>query len=620
MRNVATPDSCRLQSARDAGNRSGSLFSRAKRFNLSFFSGLMAVWAAAGLIAGCSHQDTSSREARKDGPAPAEPATSSETTGTSTGQVSPTRISFTDVTSDSGISFVYRNGQEAGHYAILESLGGGVGVIDADRDGREDLLLPGGGTISADVVPAGLPCGLFRNLGGMKFADISQTAGVARPHHYSHGVAAADFDNDGFTDALVTGYGGLQLFHNQGDGTFRDISSDCGLTDEQWSSSAAWGDITGDGALDLYVAHYVNWSPRNHPYCPGPQESQREVCPPRDFQPLPDTFFVNSGNGTFTDGTAEFGLLDEGKGLGVLIADLNGDRRPDVYVTNDTVPNILYQNEQCRTLDDLSLISGASLSDRGVPDGSMGVQLLDYNRDGEFDLWVANYERESSALYEGQGNMLFRHVSQRAGVTAVGAMYVGWGTLCADVDQDGDEDVLVSNGHVIRFPRAAPLRQTPLLFENLDGRRFRNVAAEAGNYLSTEHMARGSAMADFDHDGDPDVAVMHTGEPVALLQNDGAAGGFLCIELIGIRSPRDAVGTVVELVIGEQKMVRQWVGGGSYASTGSRRLHFGLGTAKRVDRLEVRWPSGTIQQLTNVDANTFLCVVESRNSGILPQE
>lgn len=529
-------------------------------------------------------------------------------------------IRFQEMTKASGLQFVNRNGEEGGHFSIVESLGGGVGIIDVDGDGLDDLFLPGGGTLTKDARPVGLPAGLFRNRGHWKFTDISTQSGTAVVGFYSHGVACGDFDNDGFTDALITGYGGLQLFHNLGDGTFEEVSSRVGLTDALWSSSAAWGDVTGDGILDVYISHYVDWRPDKHPFCPGPGDDQREVCPPRDFTGLPDSFYVGSAECTFRDASAEFGVAPNGKGLGVLIADLDNDHDPDIYVTNDTVSNAVYSNEMGQSLADVSLVSGASLSARGVPDGSMGVQLLDYDQDGAFDVWVANYERETSALYNGKGGLLFGHASQRTGVTAVGAQFVGWGTLCFDADHDGDEDVFVSNGHVIRYPRSAPLRQKPLFFENLNGKRFNDVANTAGDYMSQPHMARGSATADFDNDGDLDIAVLHTNEPASILQNICEGSGFLTIQLTGVSSSRDAIGTVVEVVADGRRMFRQWIGGGSYASTSSRRLHFGLGAATIVNEINIQWPSGIRQSFTDVSANSRIAVVESRDSIVRLQE
>ena len=522
-------------------------------------------------------------------------------------------IHFSEVTQQSGVVFTNRNGEQEGHFSIVESLGAGVGMIDIDGDGRDDIMLPGGGTMK-EVTPGALPSAVYRNVGELKFTDVTEPAGLNLPGHYSHGIACEDFDNDGFTDALVTGYGGLQLFHNLGDGTFEEVALSAGLNDAAWSSTAAWADINGDGTPDLYVAHYVDWSKDKHPFCAGPEQGKREVCPPREFEGLPDLLYISAVDGTFADKSEDFGLVRDGKGLGVLIADLNHDRRPDIYVTNDTVPNVLYQNTDGSSLDDVSLISGTSLSDRGVPDGSMGVHLMDFDQNGEFDIWVANYESESSAVYSGSGNMLFRHISNRSGVTAVGAAFVGWGTLCFDADHDGDEDVLVSNGHVIRYPRAAPLKQKPLFFENMNGQRFRSVGDEAGDYIASPHMARGSAYSDLDYDGDLDVVVIHTEEPVSILQNDIDDGRAIAVRLVGTKSARHPVGAVVVASVGDRQIMRQIIGGGSYASTGTSVLHFGVGDSDRIEALEIRWPSGLTETIEGVTVGERIVAVEGQGA------
>lgn len=520
-------------------------------------------------------------------------------------------LRFSEVAELSGVSFTYRNGEESGYFAILESLGGGVALCDFDRDGRDDVCLPGGGQLTADQQLPGLPNGLFRNLGDWKFTDVSAATHVHESRYYTHAVCAGDYDSDGFPDLLFTGYGGLQLFRNLGDGTFEELAEAAELLDRSWSSSAAWGDLNGDGLLDLFVAHYVNWSFENNPLCPGTPPHPQEICPPRQFQGLPDVLYLNRGDGTFEDASTAWGLLPPSKGLGVVLADLDGDGDLDIYVTNDTVPNHLYENVNRTGLKDRSLISGTSLSDRGVPDGSMGVEVFDFNQDGLPDLWVVNYENESAALYQNDGRLMFRHVSQAAGVTAVGGMFVGWGTSCQDFDLDGDQDMFVANGHVIRFPINVPPRQSPLLFENLGRNRFRNAAPEAGDYLRSQHMARGAAAGDLDDDGDVDLVVVHTNDPVALLRNDAPAGShWLKVRLIGTSSSRDAIGARVEVLSGGQRQVRQWTGGGSYASTHSAVLHFGLAGNSQVETLRVVWPSGLTEEYSDLPVNRLVRLVE----------
>jgi hypothetical protein len=469
-----------------------------------------------------------------------------------------TKARFEDVTNRSSVDFTYRNDQENDQYVIVESLGGGVGLFDFDRDGDVDIFLPGGGHYVDGTAMTGNRSAMYRNEGNWRFTEVSDACNVAEAPYYSHGIAAGDFDNDGFPDALVTGYGGLVLFHNRGDGTFEEITTDAALTDKLWSSSAAWGDINGDGDPDLYVAHYANWSFENNPHCPGPQPGQREVCPPREFDPLPDILYLSNGDGTFRDASQEVGLKPVGKGLGVLIADVDLDGDLDVYVGNDTVANLLYRNDG-GVFEEIGLVSGTAMGSRGTPDGSMGVDLGDFNLDGLPDLWVANYESESFALYRNQGNCFFQHVSQSMGITSVGGLFVGWGTAFFDFDADGDEDIICSNGHVIRHPRNAPLRQNPLLFENRDGKRFENVAPEAGNYLASRHLGRGLAVGDLDNDGDQDLVISHLNEQVAILSNESVQSNhWVAFDLIGTRSSRDAVGAIVTLRLNDRsERIRQ---------------------------------------------------------------
>lgn len=525
------------------------------------------------------------------------------------------RMSFADRTAGSGVEFEYRNGEEAGHYSIVESLGGGLAAIDVDADGREDLCIAGGGGYENGQTMVGRPNGLFRSLGDWKFVDVAEVAGVQAARWYSHGIARTDFDNDGFADFAVTGYGGVDVFHNLGDGTFERLSDDAGLIDPHWSSSAAWADLNSDSHPDLYLAHYVNWSWDNHPFCDGPKPGDREVCPPRSYTGLTDAVFFSNGDGTFREAAAEAGLTAEGKGLGVILADLDLDRDVDVYVANDTVPNFLYDNEGAGAFRDVSLLSGSSLSDRGVPDGSMGVDVCDYNGDGLPDVWVVNYERETSALYQNSGGLVFRHVSQRTGINAVGGLYVGWGTNCQDFDLDGDEDMFVSNGHVIRYPANAPLNQLPLMFENHAGR-FRNVAPSAGDYFQAAHMGRGSVAADFDHDGDADLAISRTNQPVVILENTvPASDNRLAVRLIGTESPREPIGAVVKLITASGTQTRFVKSGGSYSSSSTDRLMFGMTGAGDEPQLEIIWPSGQTQQLEVAAGTDRLVIRESHDAG-----
>ena len=522
---------------------------------------------------------------------------------------------FNERTDDSGIRFQYRNGEEFGNFTILESLGGGLAAFDFDRDGHDDVCVAGGGHFrEKQILP--YPTGLFRRAASWKWVDVSLVAGISDNSFYSHGIARTDFDQDGMPDFAVTGYGGIELWHNLGDGTFERLPDAAGLTDAQWSSSAAWGDLNGDQIPDLYVAHYVNWSWENDPFCNGGPNGGREICPPRSYTGLTDTVYLSNGDGTFRDVSAEIPLTAEGKGLGVLVADFDNDLDNDVYVTNDTVANFLYENtgsgKDSGILKDVSLTSGSSLSSLGVPDGSMGVDACDFNSDGLPEIWVVNYERESNAMYQNSGSLVFRHISQRIGLNAIGAMYVGWGTTCQDFDRDGDEDIFVSNGHVIRYPQNAPLNQTPLLLENTNGKRLVNVAANAGSWMTTPHMGRGAIAADFDLDGDMDLAVSRTNQPVAVLENTTTARrpDWIGVRLIGVKAAREPVGARIQLVAG-QSQYRFVKGGGSYGSSQSDAVLFAIPPDTGDVSLEIQWPSGTRQTLSNLPKNQHLVILEN---------
>lgn len=521
---------------------------------------------------------------------PTNPATQSSIPNRQEAEVA-TAIRFDAMTDFGTAPVIYSTDEAAGRYSIVESLGGGVAVFDFDGDRRLDLWFPGGGRFSGPTSMEGLPHRLLRGASppGV-FHDVADVARLSLGKPFNHGVAVADADNDGFADVLVTGYTGLQFFQNQGDGTFVEHSAEADLTDNLWSASAGWGDLNGDGQLDLYVPHYVDWSFENDPTCVDTSTGKRDVCPPRRFGPLPDVLYVSDGEGAYRDAGAEAGLRSDGKGLGVVLADVDMDGDLDLYVTNDTVENFLYLNEGDGKLTDASVVSGSAYDDLGGPDGSMGVALFDFDADGLPDLFVTNFEDQVTALYRNQGNAVFRHQSQRQGLAAVGEMFVGWGIVPADFDLDGDEDLAIVNGHIERTSDTAA--QVPVLFENRKSS-FVNVAPQVGPYFREPHHGRGLASGDFDADGRVDLVAANAGEPAALLWNrTQTEGGSLRLRLIGTTSPRWPVGAVARLIAGDKTQSRRVIGGGSYASTSEPILQFGFPAEATDLTVEVDWPSG----------------------------
>jgi RNA polymerase sigma factor (sigma-70 family) len=528
---------------------------------------------------------------------------------------------FRDMTPTSGVEVTYRNGHEAGHYAPLEELGGGVALIDYDGDGLLDIFLVGGGFYAGPDKKEirGHPCRLFRNKGNFKFEDVTKAAGLDRPLLYTNGCAVADYDNDGWPDLLITGYGGVRLYHNEPDGEggrrFVDVTHKAGMTGVTWATSAAWTDLDGDGYPDLYVCQYVNWSLANNPAAVGPG-GQREIAPPKNFAGLPHKLFRNNGDGTFTDVSKEAGLrgyhgdeagkglgVEPGKGLGVVIVDVDGDGKPDVFVANDTVDNFLYLNRSTPgkiVLEEVALAAGVARDDVGRPASNHGAAAGDFDNTGRPALWCTAYEGENPALYANhtrQGQVNFIFVTPGAGISAIGQRHVGWGTGFLDLDGDGWQDLVIVTGHDLRHPPGGKRGQRPVLLRNRGGR-FVDISAQGGTYFREAHVSRGLAVGDLDNDGRTDLVISNLNEPVALLRNEADTGQhWLGVELAG-KDHRDVVGARVVVEVGGRRLTRFVSGGGSYLSSGDRRLLFGLGGAGRIDRLTVIWKPGQEQQWT----------------------
>jgi hypothetical protein len=603
-------------------------------------------------------------------PKPGEPVEMSEA---SDGPVGPPL--FEDITAASGINFTYRNGEDtADHLSILESLGGGVALLDYDGDGLLDVFLTGGGIYSGpegkDII--GCPCKLYRNLGGGKFQDVTADVGLDRlaggqPWFYTHGAAVADYDRDGWPDLLVTGWGRVALFRNvPGDPSdpnkcrrFQDVTVEAGLDQGiTWATSAAFGDLDGDGYPDLYVCQYVNWSWDNNPRC-GFDGKKPDVCPPRNFDGLPHKVYRNvpltqasktgepaalaagssrshpaadaagspaeKGRGTrkFVDVSAEAGLVpagrDSSKGLGVLLVDVDGDGRPDVYVANDTTDRFLYWNRSTPgtiRFEEVGMSSGVARDNCGRATGSMGVDAADYDGSGMPSLWVTNYEHELHGLYRNRSkrdSLYFSFRTAAAGLAVGGQTYVGWGTAFLDVDLDGWEDLFVVNGHAIRYHSAAGVgrKQPPQMYRDLGGK-FEEISRQIGSYSARKTLARGVGFGDLDNDGRVDLVISHMNEPVSILRGIGGAGRhWLGVELVG-KGHADVVGARAELCVGARTLTRFAKGGGSYLSSGDRRLVFGLAEQTQPGRLTVTWPGGAQQQFDGLAVDRYYRIVQGQ--------
>lgn len=522
---------------------------------------------------------------------------------------------FADVTSRTGIDFTFSSGRSAGEYAILESLGGGVAAFDYDLDGRVDLMFAGGGSLDDRTVTPE-PCGLFRNLGNWQFVDTTGAAGAAAADFYNHGIFPADFDDDGFADLAVSGYGGVQLFRNQGDGTFQPYEVWTSHPENPWSTGLAWGDFDGDGHLDIYVTHYVDWSWDNHPYCRGAQGVAREVCAPREFSWLSDAIYMSDGAGAFTRVAHEVGLTKGGKGLGVVAGDINLNGHLDLYVANDTTDNFLYLNDGQGNFREAALVASVSGDEVGVNTGSMGVVLEDVDNDGLPDLWVTNFERELFALYRNEGFDLFSHISRKAGLAALEGLYVGFGTLLIDIDLDGDRDMVVANGHVSYQSSHSPYRQEPLLLENQGRRRFERL--DATGYFASSHTGRGLAHADLDNDGGWDLIFTHLEEPAALLRGRAPADPrWARVQLVGRESNRDAIGATVRISLDSGEYLWMRNSGGSYLSQSDSRLLLVVPPNEQVTEVHVRWPSGREERFPFPRLASDVVWIEGR-SGVTP--
>lgn len=525
---------------------------------------------------------------------------------------------FSDVTAEAGIAWRHFSGFSPDRY-LLEIMGGGVGLFDFDGDGWLDIFLLNGGETPHGKSERILQNALYRNLGNGKFVEVAQEAGLSQVKNYGMGVAIADFDNDGHQDIFVTGFPNCTLYHNNGNGTFTDVTADAGLQNAgRWASCAAWFDYDRDGFLDLIVCNYANLSFEGAaPKCE--YVNVRTYCEQRVYQGMPLTIYHNNRNGTFTDVSRSTGL-DRlvGRALGVVAIDFNDDGWPDLFVARDASPNLLLLNQHDGTFVDAGVEAEIAFDSNGNAKAGMGVDAGDVDGDGRPDVVVTNFNFEFHSLFLNRARLPFEDATRASRLAGFTRPDVGWGVHFIDYDNDGLLDLMIVNGHVIevieRMQSQVTYQEQPLLLHNSGRGVFEDVSSKAGPAFSQRYLARGLAIGDWDNDGAADAIFTCIGErPVLLGNNAGRDNSWIGLSLAGVRSNRDAIGAKLTLRVAERTLVRWVTGGSSYLSSHDKRVLFGLGNlppSRRVD-VEVLWPNGGKQVVSSLPVNRYHRIVEA---------
>jgi enediyne biosynthesis protein E4 len=548
-------------------------------------------------------------------------------------QPATTPVTFTDVRESSGVTFRHAASKTAAKF-LPETMGGGVAILDADGDGRLDLFFTNGAAITPDTTSARPPLKreprfwnrLYRNAGSWKFEDVTERAGLAGTR-YDFGATTGDYDNDGDTDLHVTGLGGNTLYRNNGNGTFTDVTASAGAAVAGWSSSAAFVDYDQDGSLDLFVGRYLDWTWEQNLVCPAADGGGRAYCHPKHFAPVASVLLRNNGDGTFRDTSGPSGIAaHRGKALGVAIHDFDRDGAIDLFVANDSMQQFLFRNSGRGTFDETALAAGAAFDDDGRSFAGMGTDAADYDNDGWPDIVVTALSLERYALYRGIGKGRFEYASHTTGLGRATLQRSGWGLKFVDVDNDGRRDLFVAQGHVLdtvtRSRQGFDYLQPPLVLRNTSplaspgtSPSFTDISASLGPAFARPAAGRGAAFADLDDDGDVDAVIANLDAAPTILRNDVGPGGsathWLTVSLRGTKSNRQGIGAIVTIVDGKGRTQSGICStASSYQSSSDRRVHFGLGDATTVRRVEVRWPSGTVQTMNDVAADRVLEIVE----------
>ena len=521
-------------------------------------------------------------------------------------------VTFEEVpAATSKITWVHDNAHSPDRQ-LPETVGAGCAFLDYDNDGWMDIYFVNSGPSDFFTPPKPLKNALYHNNHDGTFTDVTDKAGVAGGK-FGMGVAAADFDGDGNIDLYVTNYGSNILYRNNGDGTFTDVTDKAGVSAPGWSTCATWFDYDNDAKLDLFVSSFVFYDKSQNPLCTDPTLQRRYYCVPRLFKPQPSRLFHNNGDGTFQDVSRESGIAGSpGKSFGAVATDVNNDGLMDLFVANDTMPNFLFLNKGNGKFEEIGLSAGVAYGEAGRPRSGMGVDAADYDGDGWQDLFVANIDQEFFSLYHNEKDLIF--TDQPGEIAPSTQLLSGWGLKFFDYDNDGDPDLFLVNGHPddmieSRVPRVRH-KEPLLMFENT-GRAFKDVSAKSGAVFSKMFSGRGMALGDFDNDGDEDVLTSNNGEPPLLLRNQGGnRNNWIGLQLVATKSNPAAVGAMITWQAGTLKRTRLKTSGGSYLSSHDPREILGIGSATKIDSIEIRWPSGKVDKLTNPPLNKYVKVVE----------
>ena len=525
------------------------------------------------------------------------------------------RIQFRDITAKASIKFVHNNGAFGKKY-LPETMGPGCAFIDYDNDGWPDIVLVNGEDWPGHAKLGATTLKLYHNHHDGTFTDVTRKAGLALPM-YGLGVAVGDYDNDGFDDLFITALGQSHLFRNSGNGTFNDVTKAAGLWGpNEFSTSAAWIDYDRDGKLDLIVANYVQWSEKGDLYCTL-DGAHKSYCTPESYKGASVRLWHNLGNGRFEDATQKANLYDPtSKSLGVAIFDSNGDGWPDILLANDTQPNKLYLNKHDGTFEEKGISAGIGFSEDGVARAGMGVDAGDYDRSGHPSIIITNFANQMISLYHNEGNGLFVDEAPRSEVGRATLVTLGFGCFFFDFDNDGWADIFVGDGHIEneieRVQKRVTYAEPPHVFHNVGGGKFQEVTASLGAAFASPKVARGAAYADIDNDGSLDVLLTTNGGAPLLFHSEGGTNHSLRVKLVGTKSNRGGIGAVVRVISGKDQQWQMVHSGSSYLSQSELALTFGLSAATIADAIEVQWPSGQVDKVSNIPASQTITIQEGK--------